>query len=311
MSESENEIVIENPDILSINDLLIDLSSLEKSIYPLSSFENLLNDNKALLMLNQKINLPKSAFDKLWNSSKIKVCADGGLNRLRNYDDSYIPDFVIGDLDSVTNSNLDYYKLKGTKIILQSSQYYTDFHKSISLINSYFNIPNLILNIANDIDYLEIEEIKHINENKIQNNIDVIILGGVGGRFDQTMATINQLYTFSISRPHLNLTIINPEHPEFIFLLKSGLNLINYPRLSNLKEIEIFGEEIEKSRPGLRNVGILPLLENAIISTNGLKWDVTNWSTNIKSKMSSSNLQVGHEGFIISTTNPLFITLEF
>lgn len=278
------------------------------------------DDNKnvnVLLILNQKINLLPNLFKRIWENAALKICADGGLNRLRTYNQenptfNYIPDFVIGDLDSVTNENLQYYQSLGTKKILQSSQYYTDFIKAISLINVYFNAPNIISNLdkLDDLDELEILEATIDSSNLKFQNIKIIVVGGVGGRFDQTMATINQIWNFSISRPHIHFIILNPEHTELIMLLKPGINIIKYPKLSNTEEKALFGVLPEKSRPGLRNVGILPLLHHAIISTVGLKWDVTNWNTSITTKMSSSNLQVANEGFIIQTDKHLFIDFE-
>lgn len=272
-----------------------------------------------LLILNQKININPNLFKKIWNSSTLVVCADGGLNRIRTYDENYIPDCVIGDLDSATDENISFYAAKGTNVFLQSSQYYTDFMKSVSLINSSVNFPQIYddllagkLNSADDLEKLESAK-NGGSTLEIQQGlkfIQVLVLGGVGGRFDQTIATINQIYNCAIARPHINFSILNPEHSEFILLLKAGVNFINYPRFTPEQELEILGYNTEKSRTGLRNVGVLPILEDAVISTCGLKWDVTNWSSGVKSKVSSSNLQVGEQGFIVTTDKPLFINLE-
>lgn len=332
MSESI-ETVIENDDSISIkpfldkltNNNIVTISPLE-NIYELHNTALRNNENKTckcskdkhvLLVLNQRINLKDKFFSKLWDSTSIRICADGGLNRLNNFDknDKYIPDYVIGDLDSATEKNLSHYVSKGTKKILQDSQYYTDFIKSISLINLIYNSPDAFNSIdfnneENLTDTLEILESQKFNKDEKYNPINITVLGGVGGRFDQTMATINQIWKYSVERPHINFTIINPEHAEFIFLLNSGTNFVSYPRKSDNQEIEIFGFVTEKSRPDLRNVGILPLLYDCKINTYGLKWDVSNYSTALKTKMSSSNLQVGQEGFIISTDHALFVTLE-
>lgn len=313
------EKVFENPDRVSIfsnnNESNVQISEPFDSIIDLVSYFQPAEEQsppRALLILNQKINLFKSTFLKLWNSSTFRICADGGLNRLREFDSSLIPDFVIGDLDSVTKENLEFYKSKGTKVILQSSQYYTDFNKSISLINSYFNIPSLFSNLdsLNTIDELELKEEELSKDHSNFKEVNIILIGGVGGRFDQSISIIHQIFKLSISKPYLNLIILNPEHFEFIFMLSGGANLIKFPRFSSAEELNLFGINYAKSRPNLRNVGILPLIENSVVSTIGLKWDVENWNTCLRSKVSSSNLQVGDEGFIIKTSNSIFMNIE-
>jgi thiamine pyrophosphokinase len=51
----------------------------------------------------------------MWHNCKLKVCADGGTNRL--YDSlseseraMYIPDFIVGDLDSLRSDVAAYYQ---------------------------------------------------------------------------------------------------------------------------------------------------------------------------------------------------------
>ena len=49
------------------------------------NFQEIINTerNYAAIILNQKINCPK--FKEIWKNAKIKICADGGLNRLNEY----------------------------------------------------------------------------------------------------------------------------------------------------------------------------------------------------------------------------------
>jgi thiamine pyrophosphokinase len=313
------EKVVENLD--SINVYPDILGSYDHKISPLDYLNaEASNQNaSALLILNQQINMPYSLFLRVWNSSKLKVCADGGINQLRKYTqlnsglESLVPDFVIGDLDSATDENLDYYASRGTVKVLQDSQYYTDLTKSVTLINAWFNHHQLIdgLSSMNTVDDLEVhEEKEHGMSTNEKEGVNILVIGGIGGRFDQTMSAINHIWNYTISRPHLKFLIVNPEHTELIILLKPGVNFVNYKRITEEEELEIIGFNPVKSRHRLRNVGVLPLLDKAVITTKGLKWDVENWSTSVKSKMSSSNLQVGEEGFIIKTDEHVFISLE-
>ena len=54
-----------------------------------------------LIILNQEISAEK-LFKRLVALSTIIICTDGAANRLRNFDESIIPDYIIGDFDSIT-----------------------------------------------------------------------------------------------------------------------------------------------------------------------------------------------------------------
>lgn len=52
---------------------------------------------------------------RLWSASRFKICADGGANRLyfgvqEHERRQYIPDYVVGDLDSLENEVRDFYR---------------------------------------------------------------------------------------------------------------------------------------------------------------------------------------------------------
>ncbi|TID21053.1 hypothetical protein CANINC_003548 [Pichia inconspicua] len=306
--------VIENDDLISIANLIDSLPSNHHTISPLTFLKNnnSLNsetETNILLILNQKINIHPLLFKNIWNSSTLRICADGGLDRLNEYNDSYIPDYVVGDLDSVTNRNLNFYSSIGTNIILQSSQFYMDFTKAVSVAKVHLVNKNFLINLPDTIDSVE-KYVDSIDFPKINDSLKFLILGGIGGRFDQTLQIISQVYQNSIIDNTIQFALLNSEHNEIIHFLKKGINFINYPKFNENNELEIFGNITTKSKPNLRNVGILPLTSPAIISTNGLKWDVINWSTSITTKVSSSNLQVAKEGFIIETNQPIFINLE-
>ncbi|KAI3732456.1 hypothetical protein L1987_63661 [Smallanthus sonchifolius] len=82
----------------------------------------------ALIILNQR--LPRFS-PLLWDHAKIRVCADGGANRLfddmlelcpQEHDVSgirerYMPDVIKGDMDSIRPDVLNFYQNLGTKIV--------------------------------------------------------------------------------------------------------------------------------------------------------------------------------------------------
>ncbi|MFI5144417.1 MAG: thiamine diphosphokinase [Ignavibacteria bacterium] len=62
------------------------------------------------------------------NSYKL-IAADGCAETLLKF--NIIPDFIIGDLDSVSDSTLSFFKTRGSKIICVKEQEHNDFEKSL------------------------------------------------------------------------------------------------------------------------------------------------------------------------------------
>jgi thiamine pyrophosphokinase len=51
----------------------------------------------------------------IWNNFEFKICAEGGANRLYdqlniNKRPLYIPDYIVGDLDSIRDEVKEYYR---------------------------------------------------------------------------------------------------------------------------------------------------------------------------------------------------------
>lgn len=73
-------------------------------------------DKLNLIILNSP-NIHFNTVSQLWSSCRYKICADGGANRLfdlctsanKNTND-FIPDFIVGDLDSARADVIDYYR---------------------------------------------------------------------------------------------------------------------------------------------------------------------------------------------------------
>jgi len=81
---------------------------------------------KALIIANSI--LPKySRFEKHVKEASLILCADGGANQA--FAISIKPDFVVGDLDSITTETKS--KLQQTQLIHRPSQYITDLEKTL------------------------------------------------------------------------------------------------------------------------------------------------------------------------------------
>ncbi|KAL8979487.1 MAG: hypothetical protein Q9205_005191 [Flavoplaca limonia] len=124
------------------------------------------------------------------------VFADGAANHVNDLklteseEQGLIPNFICGDLDSIRPEVKAYYEKKGTKIIQNPDQYSSDLTKSLKCINNDPKFP-----------------------------LHVVIIGGIGGRFDQGFSQLHHLYTATPLGPGLfaeNVGIIPIARPSVI-----------------------------------------------------------------------------------------------
>ncbi len=132
------------------------------------------------------------------------------------------------------------------------------------------------------------------------NCLDVICFGGLGGRVDQGLSQLHQLYTlqgadYSSGR----LFLISPEAISFI--LKSGVHRIKI-------RDSTYGNDTGRIGLG-KHIGIIPLREPSVITTKGLEWDVTDWVTMFGGQMSTSNA-VREDWALIKTTKDVLFTIH-
>lgn len=266
-------------------------------------FEAHSKQRSALIFLNQAIR--GIDLENLWESTELHVCADGGANQLYEYFESdevrkdYIPQFIVGDFDSLTTKVREYYSNHGSIVIEQTSQYSTDFMKALNVVQLYFHSESARRMLHKDIsllhgvaDILDQQNVDPLSEPTIR----LKILSGIGGRFDQTVHSITQLYGLSRSCPYLQLFFIT--RIDTIFLLKKGLNYVSYES----REVFFDGK--------VPVCGLLPLGCPVVLNTRGLKYDVENWPSDMLGNVSSSNGVTGVNGFQVETTQDVVINIE-
>ena len=292
--------VVERPDDFDVTRP----TGLHTSIEPFH-FINQYDSQSGLVILNQPIT--DINLIQVWNNTSVHVCADGGANQLYNYfeDDNeragFIPDYIVGDMDSLEKGVADYYSSRGSKVVLQSTQYSSDFMKAMTVIQIYFHSAES----RKDLQTLDIDTKNGLSELLETYSLDVTkeptvyvyILSGIGGRFDQTVHSISQLYSFNNTCPYLQLFFVT--NSDVIFLLKKGKNYIHYPSKDSFhtKKVPV--------------CGLLPLgTPSVLLSTLGLKYDVTNWESSIGGNVSSSNGVCGTTGVIVETTGDIVMNVE-
>lgn len=245
-----------------------------------------------LVILNQKILIPN--FKLIWERYDLKICADGGANRLFDYfnDDErefYIPNYIVGDLDSLREEVGDWYRNKGSILIKQETQYATDLTKALDLVEIHYSYNLNDLEI-NEYDGL-IELYKTLNHDK---KIQILLIGAIDGRFDHTIQSISTLLKRSLNVPKVLLYFIS--NTDLVLNIPKGLNFINYSKNDKLYHGS--------------NVGLLPLGGEIILTTNGFKWDVLDWGSSMNSSVSSSNRFVGKNGVLIKNNEPFIMNIE-
>ena len=230
----------------------------------------------ALIILHSPID-DIEYFRRLWSHASFRLCADGAANRLHDLlvkqypklkvGDALriaLPDVIHGDLDSLDHTVRRRYSSIGVEVSKDPDQYSTDLGKAIKKVCE--RLPSVR---------------------------DILVLGSIGGRVDQGIGLLGELYREQkIRRSDVRFWLFSEASVSTI--LFPGSTVIHTPLSDGLIT---------------RNTGILPVYGPAQISTNGLEWDVQDWPTEMGGQMSTSN-HIMSDSITISTNNHVLFTVE-
>lgn len=254
------------------------------------------HQNFAVIVLNQPLEAQIAFYSEIWKNAVYHVAADGGANSVHDFNlanpdskNTLNLDTIIGDLDSLRPDVRQYWHLRGSEIIHDKDQYSTDLTKAVKYVKS-FQVPpggEFIPSRA------ETKLQKRKDGSKINN---IVCIGGLGGRVDQAMSTLHHLYTFQKEPGYASGKMFLLSSEAITFVLKSGHHKI----------------KVRESFPGMglgKHIGIIPLKEPSVITTEGLEWDVTDWPTEFGGQMSTSN-HVKEDWATVETTKDVLFTID-
>lgn len=226
----------------------------------------------AVIILNQPVN--KNALSAVIDTASLLVCADGGADRLLAYDQSTaslsgpngshedhrhqrrrrLPDAVVGDMDSLSRDAEEHYRDRGVEVVKDPDQFSTDFTKCLKWIRE------------------EVGRRQRAAGKGEHEAMDVVVLGGLGGRVDQGFSQIHHLFMAEDDPELLRGRIYLLSEQSLSFVLANGQNRVYL-------EPGYFAE----------NIGIIPVRGKTFITTKGLEWDVESWPTEFGGQVSTSN----------------------
>lgn len=253
--------------------------------------------------LHSPLNRPKLILNFIaLLSASVRVCADGGGNRLLStfrtevYDGRLpLPNAIVGDLDSLSIKARSWYAQRGVEIAFRPGQYATDLQKSIQWVEDWEN-----------------EGGNQLRRDLPMGQLELVIFGGLGGRLDQTAHTLHVLWKLTpglaaaggYEDPDLDIENASRKRGgqvekrrrtyvvgdgSLVFLLPPGGHRLFHPR-------PILGEACGILPFGVQsNVGEDPSQRTgANVTTRGLEWDVTpDTPQSIGGYLSTSNHVVG------------------
>ena len=230
----------------------------------------------ALIILNSPI-ASYEYFDRLYRNACFRLCADGGANRLHDLLISSFPEKSIED--ALRHAPPD------------------GIHGDLDSLNPLVRrrFEQLGVEVSKDGDLYSTDfgkAVKMVVE-RMPDVKDVLVFGSIGGRVDQGIGLLHEFYREQKFR-HPGISFWLFSEASISTILSPGSTVIHTPLRTGLIK---------------RNVGILPLYGPAVISTQGLEWDVEDWPTGMGGQVSTSNHVIA-DRITVKTDNHVLFTVQ-
>ncbi|UZJ55159.1 hypothetical protein CBS101457_004479 [Exobasidium rhododendri] len=291
-----------------------DTTDLYKQWHPNQLFKPTTAETEsfAAILLNQPVSpVYRRTIKELWERASLRLCADGGANRLFDEygDDISLPHEIRGDLDSLRDDVKDYYLCKGVQITRAASQYATDLQKCIIRVE-------------------EEEEERRAADGKVgKGEMDIVILGGLSGRLDQTMHTLHVLCQIAETQ---NITEEGVREASERKTRNKGIDENDFVTLERRKRAWVLSENslvwiLSKASRCCEELqgrfgptcGLIPFASQVHggddtgprIWTKGLEWDLDGRRSAIGNFLSTSN-HLKEDTIRVTTEAEIIFTLE-
>ena len=232
---------------------------------------------------------PNPWFDKLWEVSNERICADGGANRLYNYSKDYIPNRIRGDLDSLDPMVKKYYQEQNVLVEQDPCQDTNDLDKALQVCCTAGSSGE--------------------NGDTTTTSCRVVVYGAFGGRFDQEMASFAALYKWS---PQFNyqMYLYNDETCAWLIPANEKCEIrLPFYDTHNLEDDD--GTTIQEIIGEGPTCGLIPLgCRCESIVTTGLKWDLDGTMPMEFGGLVSSSNRIMKPVVTVFTSHPIIFTAE-
>jgi thiamine pyrophosphokinase len=128
---------------------------------------------------------------------------------------------------------------------------------------------------------------------------DVVIMGSLSGRVDQGLGLLGEL---------LRESKRSPSGTQLWLVSECSISWLLPPGTSFIAGLDAVTKDTNEAI-FTTLIGILPIYGPSVISTEGLKWDVSNWDTKMGGNVSTSNQVVAGE-VKVKTTEWVMFTVE-
>jgi len=281
----------------------------------------------SLIVLNNSLD---PIFPSLYRSAEYVVFADGGANRV--YDEygskakEFLPDCVIGDLDSLRPEVRKFYEENKVSVFRIEEQKSSDAIKALRFI-AYKSSPSSFghLTFLEYYEFLTKEELKRSpveteveirkprNDQLAANAKIVVLYNAFGGRFDQQLGLLGCLLRANIRiKSDVEFRMILLSEDNLAECLRSGQHLLRLHSIFNFNRRQILSSQNEGTEHVATecHCGFMPYGdEHQAITTRGLRWDMASTRLSYYHTISACNI-IDEKEVFVDTQGDVLFTIE-